>query len=103
MSTTTELRIAEARTLPHVQRLRSGYHYFRLGKVKGRLPGMEGSPEYFAEHERLLAIAENRAPEPPRSGRPVRVRRSGGFANNSLRTTTSESGAGRARKRLIGR
>jgi integrase len=72
MDTTTELQIEEARKLPHVQRLK-GYHYFRLGKVKGRLPNPEGGPQYFVEHERLLAIAENRAPEPPREGRPVRV------------------------------
>jgi integrase len=73
MSPTTELRIAEARTLPHIQRLRSGYHYFRRGHVKGPLPKPEGSPQYFAEHERLSAIAENRATEPPRPARPVRV------------------------------
>jgi integrase len=73
MSTTTELRIEEARKLPHIQRLRSGYHYFRLCKVKGRLPGLEGSPEYFTRHEELLSLAEGRKPEPPPEGRPVRV------------------------------
>jgi integrase len=70
--------LEKTRKLYYIQRLKSGFHYFRghPSGVKGRLPGAEGSPEYLAEYERLLAKAEGRKPEPPHpdgGGRPIRL------------------------------
>jgi hypothetical protein len=71
----TALALEETRKLPHIQRLKTGYHYFRhRSGVSGRLPGREGSAEYIAQYEKLVAAAERRAPLPPRAdGRPVRL------------------------------
>jgi integrase len=71
----TALSLDETRKLPHIQRLKTGYHYFRhRSGVSGRLPGREGSAEYIAQYEKLIAAAERRAPLPARAdGRPVRV------------------------------
>jgi integrase len=72
------MALTETRKLRYIQR-QGDYHYFRhrllkLPRGEGRLPGEPSSPEYLAEYERLLAIAERRAPLPVRSnGRPVRV------------------------------
>jgi integrase len=74
----TALSLEETRKLRHIQR-QGRYHYFRhpllkLARGKGRLPGEPSSPEYLAEYERLLAIAERRAALPTRAdGRPVRL------------------------------
>src|SRR5262249_17514137 len=69
------LKSAEApRKLSHVQRLKSGYHYFVFpGARRERLPGAPGSPEYLQRYEVLLAAAEQRKVEPRPDGRPVRV------------------------------
>jgi integrase len=66
---------ASTSKLAYVQRLKNGYHYFRghPSGVKGRLAGIEGSPEYLARYEQLLAKAEGRKAEQPAEGRPIRV------------------------------
>jgi integrase len=71
---------APASKLAYVQRIRlknggGTYHYFRhRSGVSGRLPGREGSAEYIAQYEKLIAAAERRAPLPARAdGRPIRL------------------------------
>jgi integrase len=55
------LKSAEPRRLSYVQRVSPKYHYFVYpGARRERLPGREGSPEYIARYNQLLAAAEHR-------------------------------------------
>jgi integrase len=67
------LTLEETRKLSHIQRLKTGYHYFRhRSGVSGRLPGAENSEQYIAEYFRLLARAEHRTPR-AEGERPERI------------------------------
>ena len=73
---TALLKSAEPRRkLSYVQRVSPLYHYFCYpGAKRERLPGLEGSAEYIARYNALLAAAEQRKKEPIAASDPVKAR-----------------------------